>query len=144
MSDIRELDALRRELNALKVRERPLLTLPFYPRALAPHTANAATIMDAPVWRAVRPQRLALQVFVDTTNNATNYWTIALSIINNNVVTAQGSVNTSALTASSWQSLALTSFATPSWDTLTAIAYLGITKTGTPGGLYVLPTLLVA
>jgi hypothetical protein len=91
----------------------------------------------------MQPQRLALQVYVATTNDATNYWTITLSIQNNGILIAQGSVNTSALTASSWQSLALTSFATPSWDALTAIAYLGITKTGTPGDLYVLPTLLV-
>jgi hypothetical protein len=139
MSDIRRLaQELRPWLLASLA-----LPIPFYPRALPPYTANAADIMDAPTWRPMQPQQLVLQVFVDTTNNATNYWTIALSIINNNVVAAQGSINTSALTASSWQSLALTSFATPSWDALTAIAYLGITKTGTPGDLYVLPTLLV-
>lgn len=141
---VRELERLKGELAALKVRERPLLALPFYPRALPPYTANASTVLDAPVWRAVRPQRLTLQVFIDTTNNATNYWTVALSIINNNVVSAQGGVNTSALAANSWQTLSLSSFTTPSWDALTAIAYLGITKTGAPGGLYVLPTLLVA
>jgi len=62
---------------------------------------------------------------------------------NNGILIAQGSVNTSVLTANNWQPLALTSFTTPSWDDLTVFAYLGITKTGTPGGLYVLPTLLV-
>lgn len=139
MSDIRRLaQELRPWLLASLA-----LPIPFYPRALPPYTANAADIMDAPTWRPMQPQRLALQVYVATTNDATNYWTITLSIQNNGILIAQGSVNTSALTASSWQTLSLSSFVTPSWDALTAIAYLGITKTGTPGGLYVLPTLLV-
>lgn len=141
---VRELERLKGELAALKVRERPLLALPFYPRALPPYTATAADIMDALIWRAMRPQRLALQVYVDATNNATNYWTITLSIQNNGTLITQGSVNTSTLTPGTWQPLALTSFATTTWDDLTQIAYLGVAKTGTPGGLYPLSTLLVA
>lgn len=143
----RRMRALEETLEQARKADGALTLLPFSPSGgvVAPFSANATPYV-APIWRNVRPALLALGVFVATTNTGANYWTIALNIIYGaGAATLQGSVNTSALTASQWQPLSLASFATPAWtaNTDAAVAYLTITKTGTPGDLYLAPALLV-
>lgn len=145
MSDIRELDALRRELNALKVREKAGRALPLTPvNAASPFSANNVVYL-VPIGRTCTPLRLECAVDPLATNNGSNYWTISLILLTPaGATTVQGSVNTSALTAGQWAVLSLTSFVTSPWDSATYSAvYLSIAKTGTPGGLYMHPTLWV-
>lgn len=146
MSDVRELDALRRELNALKVRERAMTALPFVPHegVISPYVAGANPYIT-PVWRDCTPARLALGVAVLTTNNGANFWTITLSTISPaGAIVAQGSVTTAALGPNLWLPLSLTTFATARWLTsAVSLAYLTIAKTGTPGALGLAPALYV-
>lgn len=149
MSDIRELDALRRELNALKVREKAGRALPFSVNGalLSPFAAAGAPFV-APIGRSRTPLRLECAVQVVAPNSAASYWTITLNLLTPaDAVTAQGSVTTSGIAAGGWQVLALTTFTTALWDaSLYSVAYLAIAKagaTGTPGNLYLAPALWV-
>lgn len=149
MSDIRELDALRRELNALKVREKAGRPLPFTPSGgvVSPFMAGSA-VYAAPIGKTRTPLRLECAVFVATTNNASNYWTITLTLqAPGGTTVAQGSMNTSALTAGQWNVLSLTTFTTSPWDAgVYSVAYLTIAKAGAsalPGNLYLNPALWV-
>ena len=131
------------------LRARLWLPLPFTPSGgvTSPFTANG-TAYVAPIAKDVTPRRLECGVFPSATNNGSNYWTITLTLraTGGGATTAQGSVNTSALTAGQWDnSLVLSSFTTAAWDaTSFAVAYLSLTKTGTPGALYLNPILWVS
>lgn len=130
------------------LRSRLALPLPFTPSGgvTSPFSANGTPFV-APIGRDATPRRLEFGVFPVATNNGTNYWTITLNLLTPaGAATAQGSVNTSALTAGRWDnSLALSSFTTAAWDAATyAVVYLSLTKTGTPGALYLNPILWVS
>ena len=131
------------------LRARLWLPLPFTPTGgvVSPFSANGA-VLSAPIARDMAPRRLECGVFPSATNNGSNYWTITLTLqaTGGGATTAQGSVTTSALTAGRWDnSLALSSFTTAAWDAATyAVAYLSLTKTGTPGALYLNPILWVS
>lgn len=131
------------------LRARLWLPLPFTPSGgvASPFSANGAAYV-APIGRDATPRRLECGVFPVATNNGTNYWTITLTLqaAGGGGTTAQGSVNTSALAAGQWDSsLVLTSFTTSPWPAATyAVAYLSLTKTGTPGTLYLNPILWVS
>ena len=131
------------------IRPRLWLSLPFTPSGgvTSPFSANG-TAYVAPVARDITPRRLEFGVFPVATNNGSNYWTITLTLqaTGGGATTAQGSVTTSALTAGRWDnSLALSSFTTAAWDaTSFAVVYLSLTKTGTPGALYLNPILWVS
>ena len=149
MSDIREVDALRRELNALKVREKGGRPLPFSPNGgvVSPFMAATSPFV-APLGRSRTPLRLECAVNVTAPNSAASYWTITLNLLTpGGVATAQGSVSTSGLTAGQWSVLSLTAFTTALWDaSIYSVAYLAIAKagaTGTPGNLNLAPALWV-
>ena len=131
------------------LRARLWLSLPFTPLGgvTSPFSANGNAYV-APIGKDVTPRRLECGVFPSATNNGSNYWTITLTLqaTGGGGTTAQGSVSTSALTAGRWDnSLALSSFTTAAWDAATyAVAYLSLTKTGTPGALYLNPILWVS
>lgn len=131
------------------LRARLWMALPFTPGGglISPFAAasSGAIPFIAPIGRDVIPQRMDCGVDALATNNGSNYWTIALSILTPaGAATSQGSVNTSALTAGQWNTISLTSFTTALWDAATySIAFLTIVKTGNPGNLYLSPVLWV-
>lgn len=138
-----------RGLGETEVIERPSVSLPFSPNGglVSPFMANGAPFV-APLGRPRTPLRLDCAVNVTAPNSATSYWTITLNLLTPaGAVTAQGSVNTSALAAGDWTVLSLTTFTTALWDaSIYSVAYLVITKagaTGTPGKLNLAPALWV-
>lgn len=129
------------------LRARLWLPLPFTPTGgvVSPFSANGA-VLSAPIGKDVTPRRLEIAVDPLATNNGSNYWTIGLVLLTPaGATTSQGSVNTSALTAGQWNTLTLDTFTTSTWDAATyAIVYVNLTKTGTPGALYLNPVLWVS
>ncbi len=109
-------------------------------------TPNGTALLGGPIGWDMTPRVLSCAVFVATTNNASNYWTITLNVVTSGgSVTAQGSVTTAAVSAGAWNVLTLDTFITSPWPAATyAVAYLTITKTGTPGSLTLLPSLMVS
>lgn len=128
------------------LRSRLALPLPFTPSAgvLSPFSANGTPFV-APIGWDMTPRALYCSVFVLTTNNGSNYWTVTLNIATTGgTITAQGSVDTSGITAGGWNTLTLSSFVTSPWPAATyAITTLSLTKTGTPGNLFLNPALFV-
>ncbi len=132
---------------------RPRLVLPLPMTAfgglMSPYpntTPNGTDILGGPIGWDMTPRALYVGVSIATTNNASNYWTIALRIITPGLTaTTQGNVTTAALSANAWNVLTLDTFITSPWPAATyAVAYLSIAKTGTPGSLTVLPSLMVS
>lgn len=128
------------------IRARIAIPLPFSPSAgvTSPFTANK-TVYIAPVGWECTPMAFYAATFVATTNNALNYWTIALNIIYAGAATSQGSVDTAAITAGQWEVLPLSTFTTSPWDPTSnaTVAGVSITKTGAPGALYLAPSVYV-
>lgn len=129
------------------LRARLALSLPFTPSGgvTSPFSTSGINPFVAPIAWDMTPRALYCSVFVATTNNGSNYWTMTLNIVTpGGTVTAQGSVDTSAITAGGWNTLTLSSFTTAQWPAATyALASITLTKTGTPGNLYLNPALFV-
>jgi hypothetical protein len=117
--------------------------LPWLPNA----TLNPYSVSGVDAWYSILPNDMALYlerwtslVRGNTTNNATNYWTIALQGFTGGVGTTLDSFNTSGLTVNvlSTQHRALTVALTAGqYDFLAIIA----TKTNAPGTLLLIPHL---
>lgn len=79
-----------------------------------------------------------LSVFVVTTNNGTNFWTITLR---DSAGTILATLDTSALAANTWSRLATTTITQPGGAN--AVLTVRPTATLTPGALFVVPELIV-
>ena len=129
---------LQNTLEHLRKADVPPLYLPYAQRAVNPLTATAAAGDFAQPWAAYFLV-FSVTVFVVTTNNGTNFWTIDIQDTTGAVV---ATVNTSSgVTASVWTRLADTSVTQP----VSTNAELSVicTKTLTPGNLFVIPSLAV-
>lgn len=89
--------------------------------------------------RPLRVQSLRVAVFVSTTNNGSNYWTLQLR----GVATAVAllTINTSAIAAGAWALLVGANAAKNVSDTETGVAIVAI-KTGSPGALAIMPAVV--
>lgn len=138
MSDPRAQRDVSRRLEQTQVIERPMIYLPYAQRALNPLAATAAAGDFAQPW-AANFIVFRVTVFVTTTNNGTNFWTVDLQDTLGNVI---ASVNTSSgVSASTWTRLADTTVTQPA--TTNAELSVICTKTLAPGTLYVIPSLAV-
>lgn len=118
MSDLLRVRDLERRVGVTAEGERPSVALPFSVNGalLSPFAASGAPFV-APLGRSRTPLRLECAVNVVAPNSAVSYWTITLNLLTPaGAATAQGSVNTSALTAGQWNVLSLTTFVTTPWD----------------------------
>jgi len=124
-------------LKQTETKEIPPLWLPYAQRALNPLAATAAAGDFAQPW-PILAQVFYVTVFVQTTNNGTNFWTIDLQDTTGTVV---ATVNTSAIAAGTWARLSDTTV-TASATTNAELSVI-CTKTLAPGNLFVIPALSV-
>lgn len=134
---IKQLTQVRKRIGETEVRETPVLFLPWAQRALNPFPlASSGTIWgDQGIPWPVSILAFYCSIFVVTTNNATNFWTIALSATPGGAAVA--SFNTSAVAAGAFNrfsDLTITQPATTDID-------LFITPTATlnPGAIFIVP-----
>lgn len=131
----RQIQALEERLEPLRKTDVTSVFLPYAQRALNSVAATTALGDFAQPWEAYLLV-FSVSVFVSTTNNATNFWTIDLQDTTGAVI---ATVNTSSgVTASTWTRLSDTTVTQPlaSNTELVAIA----TKTLTPGALFAVPS----
>lgn len=140
MSDLRAALDLQWRMGQTEVKEVPSIYLPptllrFSPVALAASPADYAfTVQPWPCYLLAN----YLSVFVNTTNNGTNYWTIEVLDVPGTVL---ANPNTAAIAANTWERLNPTVGAQPA--STSARFYYRLTATGSPGSIYVVPVLSV-
>jgi hypothetical protein len=98
-----------------------------------PLTANGNPYA-ATVDRTLTMIKLTVALYVVTTNDGSNYWTISLKRLSDNAQVA--AFNTSALSPDTTTQLTTTSFDIASVGTADAGLVVGAAKTGSPGNLY--------
>ena len=135
---IRRMQADDARLRQTETKEVPALYLPWAQRTLNPFPlASSGGVwgeMGQP-W-AVLLQRFTVSVFVSTTNNATNFWTIDLI---DPAATLLCQLTTAAIAAGAWARLTSTLFVQPS--AANVVISLRLTATLAPGAIYVTPAL---
>ena len=134
----RQLQALEEQLERLRKADVPPTMLPYAQRALNSVAVTTAIGDFAQPWEAYFLV-FAVTVFVQTTNNGTNFWTIDLQDTTGAVI---ASVNTSSgVSINTWTRLSDTSVTQP----LSTNAQLSLiaTKTLTPGVLFTVPSVSV-
>jgi hypothetical protein len=79
--------------------------------------------------------------YVNTTNSASHYWTVAIvAVSSSGARTILGSFNTSAAAPNTYNVTSITSFAAnPTAATGAIWLQIELTKTGTPGSIYMYP-----
>ncbi len=124
-------------LKQTEVKEVPPLYLPYAQRVVNPATTGGGTqaVGDFPQPWPVLHVAFYVSVFVVTTNNGTNFWTIELRDATNAVI---ASVTTAAASANTWTRLADTVITAPL--TTNAVLSVVITPTLAPGNIYVVPS----
>lgn len=136
MSDndmLRILRANEARLKQTETKEVPTVWLPYAQRALNPVAVTTAMGELAQPWPALLVT-FYVTVFVTTTNNATNFWTIDLiDALGNTLAT----VNTSAVAANAWARLLDTTVTQPA--STNAVCTVVATTTLAPGTIYVVP-----
>jgi hypothetical protein len=130
---------LQRRMGQTEVKETPALYLPWSQRVVNPFPlASSGGVWGdlAQPW-AVQLLTFSASVFVATTNNATNFWTLSLI---NSAAAVLASISTASIAANTATRLTpTTSFVQPA----TSNASLSIIATATlnPGAIYIWPTL---
>lgn len=136
----RELAIIRDQLERLRKSDVNALYLPWSQRVLNPFPLASSGSVWGDVGQAwsVLLVRFTVSVFVSTTNNGTNFWTIDLI---DPASTLLCQLTTSAVTASTWTRLSSTLFVQPSATNPTIS--LRLTATLSPGTIYVAPALAI-
>lgn len=140
MSDLlRQQLAHGRAIDQLAVIERPAARMAYAQNALNP-VAVAGTVGAFGQFTAIVPLVWRVSVYVATTNNGSNYWTLSLT---NSAGTTLATLSTAAIAANTWKRLSTTTITAPASSNVVIV--LNATKTaGAPGAISILPQLLVA
>jgi hypothetical protein len=134
----RQLAVLADQLERLRKADATPIFLPYAQRSLNALSATSAAGDFAQPWAAYFLV-FAATVFVQTTNNGTNFWTIDLQDTTGTVL---ATFNTSSgVTASTWTRLSDTSVTQPA--TTNAELSVICTKTLSPGNLFIIPSVSV-
>lgn len=121
-----------RRLIALETQEKPGQLLEFINYgSLSSNMAAGADVCAASINRALTLRRFDIAVYVATTNNGTNYWTITLKKADG---TTLATLTTAAISANTWTVLS-SSGLSASLTTATAMVYVQTSKTLSPGNL---------
>lgn len=138
---LRRLDALEQELETLRKADSSAIRLPYTQRVL-----NAFPLASSPgnPGDFAQPTGITILVFrvsvyVVTTNNGTNFWTIALQ---DTAGSTLASVVTSAASANTWTRLTDTTITQPGSSNV-ALSVLA-TATLSPGAIFIVPEVLCA
>lgn len=144
MTDIRimrRLDDLEAVVDRLKVRESGAIYLSFAQRALNPFPLASS----GGVWGDIgQPWNMTVltfyaSVFISTTNDGSNFWTFTLI---STAATTVASLSTAAVAANTYTRLSTTIITQPASSN--AAMSLILTATGSPGAIFIVPTLAVA
>ena len=94
---------------------------------------------DSDIWLS----RWAIGIFVNTTNNATNYWSFQLRYVSSgNTITNLSSMTSAAIAVTNWTRIASNTFSpTTVPASNTSMFEIVATMVGTPGTVFVLPTI---
>lgn len=138
----RDIEKLKRGLERLRQLDIPGQLLAYTPRVanpfpLASSGTEAGYFPFSQTWSVLA---VSYAVFVVTTNNGSNYWTIAMNGLNS--ATAIATVTTSAISANTWTRITAASITQPSTSDVGAQPLL--TATGSPGAIYLVPEIMVA
>ena len=139
---IRRLRAIEKTLDRLKTGETSGVFLPFSQRVLNPFplASSGGQWGDMTQPAAAIVLGLYLSVFVVTTNNGTNFWTLDLTSDDGSTVLA--TLNTSAVAANGWRRLSTTTITTP--GSTNAVLSVRPTATLSPGSIYITAALAIA
>lgn len=132
----KELDRLSRQMGRSAGRDVPAIYLNWVQRSLNPIALGSSGVVafESGMPFPTRPLAFYCSVFVATTNNATNFWTLDL-IDSNSVVLA--TISTAAIGANSWTRLEDLTVTAPS-SSMTGL-FIRPTATLSPGSIYMLP-----
>lgn len=110
--------------------------LPFnvYEAPSVPITVGPLSPYVVPLDRTIIPVRWSNSFYVVTTNNGSNYWKFELIRLSDATVVA--TLDTSAASADSWQSVVGTTFSNIPYGTADKGLYIHVTKVNSPGNLY--------
>lgn len=138
---LRRLNALELSLETLRKADPVAIRLPYEQRVLNPFplASSGNVIGDFAQTTAITLLMWRVNVFVTTTNNGTNFWTLALV---DAAVTTLASISTSAISAGTWTRLSTTTITQP--GSSNALLAIIPTATLTPGTIYVVPELIGA
>lgn len=125
-------------LGQVEVIERPGKPLAYAQRALNPVAAGTVLLGDFAQFGAVDPLVWHVSVFVATTNNGSNYWTLELISTAGAVL---ATLTTSVASVATWTRLTTSTITAPGSSNV--VVSLRASVTGAPGNLYVVPELLV-
>lgn len=125
-------------LKQTETKEVASLYLPWTQRVINPFplASSGGAWGDSPQPWAVNLLRFTCSVFVNTTNNATNFWTITLV---DTAVTTLATLSTSAMAANTFTRLSTTTITQPSSSNVDFIIL--VTATLAPGSIFIVPAL---
>jgi hypothetical protein len=140
----RSLVQLQDDVEGIKLSESSGYPLTYCQRALNPNTVIGTTYTgDFGICRPINYFLLfSVSVFVSGTDNGTNFWTLNVRDSGNTITVA--TVNSSAVAANAWSRLYTTTSSGITFPYNAAQFLMQLVPTGTPGQIYVLPTILVA
>lgn len=136
----RQVQALDTQLEGLRKSDTPPLYLPWAQRVLNsfPLASSAASWGEsAQPWECYA---LAwyVSVFVVTTNNGTNFWTLTLR---DDAASVLATISTAAIAAGAWTRLSTTAITQPS--ATNTVFTLRPTATLSPGAIFIVPALAI-
>ena len=134
----RQIATTEAQIERLRKADVPAIYLPWHQRILNPFplASSGGVWGDQGQPWAVNVLAWYVNVFVVTTNNGTNFWTLTLV---NTAATTLATLNTSAIAANTWTRLSTTTITQPS----SSNADLAIIATATlsPGAIIIAPAL---
>lgn len=140
LSTQRQMRDIQERLERLEKSDIDAIRLSYAQRVLNPFplASSGAGAGDFGQAEGVEILAFRVSVFVQTTNNGTNFWTISLV---NTAASVLASVSTSAIAAATWTRLVDTTITQPSSTNvvLTVIA----TATLSPGAIFIVPEVVV-
>jgi hypothetical protein len=137
MTDLRQQRDIARRLEQTQVIERPPLYLPWSQRMLNPFplASSGSVWNDLPLPWSVNVLSFYCSVFVVTTNNGTNFWTIDIVASPSNTIVA--SVTTASIAAGAFARLEDTTITQPA--STDVVLSTRLTATLSPGAIYIVP-----
>lgn len=141
---VRRITDLERRVARLRAGEAMWGVLPFVPYIAAlpqPFSVTASFVfITCQPGIAVSLMKWAVTTMVNTTNDGSNYWTF---VLRNTAGSTIASFTTAADTAGVWTGHEVTSGWTNPVAATNKMFYIKIDKTGSPGSIYIVPSLWV-
>lgn len=116
---------------------RTLLMLPYAQRVLNPIGVATTTTGEFALWVAMGLVEFRASVYVNGTNNGTNYWTI--NLLDGTTAAVLATFNTLASAGSTWLRLSTTTFGAQPAGTVASINVQCV-PTLAPGTLFIVPS----